>query len=408
GPGDAGPGELLVQCTASGPPPVLNEIRIDQPGSDTDEYIELRGTPGSSMTGLSIVIIGDGVGGSGIIEEVIDLTGQVIPPGEHFLIAEGDVFGVEPDLTTGLNMENSDNVTYLLVSGFSGAAGDDLDPDDDCTLDVMPWDEVLDALGLVETTDSGDCNYGASLGFEDIGPDGTFVPAHVYRCDPEGEWRIGSFDPDDGTDTPRALNLPCCMSTLTLSPVDLDPMGYEPGDQILFELSMDVCEPVVGFQAFLTFDEAELALVSGAYTPAPFGQPIIDPIVADAGNVDLAAGIDQTIGQTATDAPAVLVELVFEAQQSFCLPESLAFRPNVPPTRLTGPAGNEVPVAASTASANSCPSDTNRDGTVDIDDLITVILAYGTAGGCSADADGSGTVDVDDIIMLITNWGPCD
>ncbi len=55
--------------------------------------------------------------------------------------------------------------------------------------------------------------------------------------------------------------------------------------------------------------------------------------------------------------------------------------------------------------------DVNGDGTVDVDDLIAVILAWGqcptppATGGCPADVNHSGTVDVDDLIMVILNWG---
>ena len=31
---------------------VINEIRIDQPGLDDDEYFELAGTPGTSLAGM--------------------------------------------------------------------------------------------------------------------------------------------------------------------------------------------------------------------------------------------------------------------------------------------------------------------------------------------------------------------
>ncbi|MCA9432644.1 MAG: hypothetical protein KC940_19175, partial [Candidatus Omnitrophica bacterium] len=51
----------------------INEIRIDQPSTDTDEYFELVGPPGLSLNGLTYLVIGDGVGGSGEIEEMTDL-----------------------------------------------------------------------------------------------------------------------------------------------------------------------------------------------------------------------------------------------------------------------------------------------------------------------------------------------
>jgi hypothetical protein len=52
--------------------------------------------------------------------------------------------------------------------------------------------------------------------------------------------------------------------------------------------------------------------------------------------------------------------------------------------------------------------DANGDGQVNVDDLITVILAWGACPAppqpCEADVNHDGTVDVDDLIMVILNW----
>lgn len=50
--------------------------------------------------------------------------------------------------------------------------------------------------------------------------------------------------------------------------------------------------------------------------------------------------------------------------------------------------------------------DVDDDGTVDVSDLVALILAWGPcpAGACPADLDGSGIVDVSDLVMLILNW----
>ena len=132
-------------------PPRINEIRIDQPGTDNDEYFELAGDAGTDLTGLSYLVIGDGIGGAGVIEAVVDLGGTAIPASGFFVAAEGTFSLGVADLTTSLNFENSDNVTHLVVDGFVGAAGDDLDTDDDGILDSTPWSSVIDCVALVET-----------------------------------------------------------------------------------------------------------------------------------------------------------------------------------------------------------------------------------------------------------------
>jgi predicted extracellular nuclease len=172
----------------------ISEIRIDQPGDDDDEFFELSGPAGQSLDGLTYLVIGDGAGGSGVIEEVTKLDGSVIQPDGSFVAAE-TTFSLGPaDLETLLNFENGENVTHMLVSGFFGASSNDLDTDDDGTFDLTPWTSIVDSIALVATPDSGDRYYGDAT----IGPDGSFVPGHVYR-DGEGVWRIGAFGGGDET-----------------------------------------------------------------------------------------------------------------------------------------------------------------------------------------------------------------
>ena len=52
---------------------VINEVRIDQSGSDADEYFELAGPAGQSLTGLSYIVLGDSSAGSGSVEAVVTL-----------------------------------------------------------------------------------------------------------------------------------------------------------------------------------------------------------------------------------------------------------------------------------------------------------------------------------------------
>jgi hypothetical protein len=169
---------------------MINEIRIDQSGADDDEYFELSGTPGESLDGLTYIVIGDGTGGSGVIENVTNLDGLMIAADGLFLVVESTWTGGcgdTPDLVGTLDFENSDNVTHMLVSDFTGAIGDDVDTDDDGIIENSPWSAVVDCLGIVETEGSGDLVYCDTT----IGPDGTFVPGHVLVC--EGIWIIGDF-----------------------------------------------------------------------------------------------------------------------------------------------------------------------------------------------------------------------
>jgi 2',3'-cyclic-nucleotide 2'-phosphodiesterase (5'-nucleotidase family)/predicted extracellular nuclease len=201
----------------------ISEIRIDQPSADNDEYFELSGPAGMSLEGLSYLVIGDDGSASpgGVIEAVVPLTGSMVAGDGQFLVAEASYdparFGSAraADLIADLNFENSDNVTHLLVRGFTGANGQDLDSNDDGVLDTQPWDEVVDSVALVETVDSGDPVYGSNR----VGPDGSFVPGHVFRFNGNtAPFQIGGFDL--GTDDTPGVGNP---------PAPEAPMEPEPG-----------------------------------------------------------------------------------------------------------------------------------------------------------------------------------
>jgi uncharacterized protein len=204
-----GLGSHTAECETPPPPEppavVINEIRIDQPSTDNDEYFELAGEAGTALNGLTYLVIGDAAPelGSGVIEAVVDLSGQTIPASGYFVAAEGTFALGTADLTVNLNFENGDNVTHLLVWNFSGTDGQDLDTNDDGALDVTPWDEVVDLVALIlqdNPPTSTEYHYGPPT----VGPDGSFVPGHVFLC--EDGWRIGAFDPAGGDDTPGAAN----------------------------------------------------------------------------------------------------------------------------------------------------------------------------------------------------------
>ena len=191
---------LASPVLASGGGVSISELRIDQPSSDNDEYVEFLSSPGQDMTGLTYIVIGDGTGGSGVIESVTDLVGTVGSSG-YFVVAESSFSLGTADQTATLNFENSDNVTHLLVAGFTGTNGDDLDTDDDGVLDSTPWGTIIDSIALIEDPNGGDKVYSDNT----VGPDGTFVPSHPFVCSGLG-WTIGEHDPLAGDDTPGADN----------------------------------------------------------------------------------------------------------------------------------------------------------------------------------------------------------
>jgi len=52
-------------------------------------------------------------------------------------------------------------------------------------------------------------------------------------------------------------------------------------------------------------------------------------------------------------------------------------------------------------------ADIDDNGAVDVNDLVTVILAWGQGPGSEADVNGDGIVNVNDLVALIIAWGSC-
>jgi len=162
----------------------LSEIGLNPPGTDQgQEFIELIGTAGLDLTGLTLLIIeGDGAA-SGVVDQAISLSGFSLGSNGLFLHrdtsavldADGLTAGVQgPSSGTTLrtqdfipDIENGTN-TYLLVSGFTGALNADLDTNNDGVLDSTPWASLLDGIGFSDDT-GGDFAYAGGLGFFNFG-----------------------------------------------------------------------------------------------------------------------------------------------------------------------------------------------------------------------------------------------
>ncbi|MHC5028240.1 MAG: hypothetical protein ACYTGR_15920 [Planctomycetota bacterium] len=54
----------------------------------------------------------------------------------------------------------------------------------------------------------------------------------------------------------------------------------------------------------------------------------------------------------------------------------------------------------------ACDGDANGDGSVGVEDLVEVILAWGT-NTPSADFNNDGVVNVEDLVTVVVNWGLC-
>jgi predicted extracellular nuclease len=192
--------------------PRINEFVFNHTGTDTQEYVEVLGAPDTDYASFALLQIeGDG-SAAGVIDSVHPL-------------GTTDAAGF---WTTGLLANTFENgtVTVLLVEGFAGTVGADLDVDDDGVLDAQPWTALLDAVA-VSDGGAGDRTYATddqntlAADFDD----GSFAPGGASRIpDGAGAWVRNDFDlaglpgfvgtPVDG----EALNTPGAPNALAVTP----------------------------------------------------------------------------------------------------------------------------------------------------------------------------------------------
>jgi MYXO-CTERM domain-containing protein len=209
----------------------LNEIRIDQPGNDNDEYVEIRGIPGFSLAGTSLVVLGDSAvnGDSGVVEAIVDLNSSAFfGSAMNYIIVENTyTLPSAFDLQASLNFENDDTVTFLLVKGFTGTNGQDLDTNDDGVLNTTPWTQLVDSVAVRDTASPppAGSEWGYGTNFVAAIP-GTGSAFHVQRCrDVHGGWVEADPTPPTG-DSPDANNIcAVCGDSATQYPEQCDTAG---------------------------------------------------------------------------------------------------------------------------------------------------------------------------------------
>lgn len=192
-PNDPTPGEALAV------PLVINEVLGSTTGADS-EYVELVGTPGASLDGLSIVVIeGDSDQPQGTIDAQFDFgPGDTIGDNGFFLVANATAAGtydVTPDLELPADFFENSTYTVALVETASLSGGA-----------VSGSEVVIDAVGVSDGGDGDATFFDAPV----VGPDGSFLPAGVGRIsdgvdtDTADDWQILSFNNESPPNTPTA------------------------------------------------------------------------------------------------------------------------------------------------------------------------------------------------------------
>ena len=203
------PGIHNATLSSGGNDAVINEFVFNHTGGDDHEYVEVAASADTNYSHLWLLVLeGD----------------NVENPGQVTGLAQVGETGAEGYWTTGFldNAFENDSQSLLLVEGFSGALGADLDTNDDGILDTTPWTTLVDDVA-VSDGDGGDLFYAATTlipNFDGIVftvggasrlPDGTDTDqvADWKRNDFSGEGLPG-FDGDlqaaEAVNTPGAEN----------------------------------------------------------------------------------------------------------------------------------------------------------------------------------------------------------
>ena len=252
---------------------LINEVHLD-PVADPDsffEYIELTSPtrPFAPLQDLSLLLVDVSGASKGVIRNVLDARG--LTTGSNGLMLIGDNYSEVTDyarldgtsslgrthMEDPLGLDEGDigpngNFALLLVEGFTGAEGFDIDTDDDGTFDLAPWASVMDGVGFgAELTETESLANLDAVGF---------IPDSICRLPTDhtpksaAAWFGGklvgnektsliygeNFGPFEGRATPGRYNLagPVLSSRLLINEVHINPPGNDDNFEYIEILSL--------------------------------------------------------------------------------------------------------------------------------------------------------------------------
>lgn len=181
---------LLQSLPGNAASPLISEILFNPPGTDSpNEYIELRGSPNTPLPqGTYLVSVeGDAANNPGTVQNLFDLSGRTFG-GNGFLVLlqKASPYQVQPYARTYVqsgddpgwghaggsslkhrgeagqtDLENPSCTFFLIESSQAPSIGDDIDADDNGSLDgsSTSW-AIHDSVGILDADGTGDIVYG--------------------------------------------------------------------------------------------------------------------------------------------------------------------------------------------------------------------------------------------------------
>lgn len=141
---------LLISTVSFGQA-VINEVDAATPGTDVDEFIELKGTPGASLDGLVVVLFN---GSSDTSYAAFDLDGKTLDANGFFILGNtGIISGTDIDLGASNALQNGADAVAIYT-------GNDTDFEPGTAATTV---NLVDAI-VYGTSDADDTDLLAALG----------------------------------------------------------------------------------------------------------------------------------------------------------------------------------------------------------------------------------------------------
>jgi hypothetical protein len=266
--------------------PKLNEFVANHAGTDTDEYVEVYGDPGPTTRPTPSSRSRATARGAGVVDGV--------DRRRHH--------GCGRLLVTPFSRTRSRTapLTLLLVEGFTGALGADLDTDNDGTLDAAPWDRLVDSVAVSDGGASDRTYSPAVLAPATTAP---FTPGGASRFPtaptptppPTGCATTStapacrSFPgveaaPGEAVNTPGAPNQVVVARTLVINEVDYDQPGTDTAEFIEIKNVGTAAVQLGGYEVVLVNGANNAVYLTIALPAVPLAAGDYFVVCADAAN----------------------------------------------------------------------------------------------------------------------------
>ncbi len=189
-------------------------------------------------------------------------------------------------------------------------------------------------------------------------------------------------------------------ATAAVSPAMVQPTAF--GAQFTISLAVAETENAAGYQATVQFDPAVLRFVSaadggflpdGAYAAPPTVSE--DSVTVAATSLDELSGGDGRLATLTFEVVDFKESILLVSELYLVAPDGERYFPRIENEQVVVEATRETGIAG----------DVNRDGTVNVQDLVFVGSNLGQTGQNDADVNGDGVVDIVDLVKVAGEIG---